>query len=157
MFNHAPPDYRCPFCRNVATGESDYPLEILHRDEDVFVKLNPRSRPRNPGSALVIPVAHFENVYDLPSHLGAPMQRAVRDTAVAMKAAFGCDGVSTRQHNEPAGSQDVWHYHVHVFPRFTDDELDRSQAVLVDAAELRRRATDLRSAWPHEKQPRPGG
>ena len=31
------------------------------------------------------------------------------------------DGVSTRQHNEPAGNQDVWHYHLHVFPRYQDD------------------------------------
>jgi len=35
----------------------------------------------------------------------------------------GCDGVSTRQHNEPAGNQDTWHYHVHVFPRYIDDGL----------------------------------
>ncbi len=40
-----------------------------------------------------------------------------------MKAAYGCDGVSTRQHNEPAGNQDVWHFHLHVFPRYVDDQL----------------------------------
>ncbi len=41
--------------------------------------------------------------------------------ALALKALYGCDGVSTRQHNEPAGSQDVWHYHLHVTPRYTAD------------------------------------
>ncbi len=40
-----------------------------------------------------------------------------------MKVAYGCDGVSTRQHNEPAGNQDVWHYHMHVFPRYEGDDL----------------------------------
>ena len=45
-----------------------------------------------------------------------------------MKAAFSCDGVSTRQHNEPAGYQEVWHYHLHVFPRYGADELYRSSA-----------------------------
>ena len=36
---------------------------------------------------------------------------------------MGCDGVSSRQHNEPAGNQDVWHYHLHVFPRWENDKL----------------------------------
>ena len=40
--------------------------------------------------------------------------------------AFECDGTSTRQHNEPAGNQDLWHLHVHVFPRFEGDDLYRS-------------------------------
>jgi histidine triad (HIT) family protein len=39
-----------------------------------------------------------------------------------MKEAYSCDGISIRQHNEPAGYQDVWHYHVHVTPRYLDDE-----------------------------------
>ncbi len=40
-----------------------------------------------------------------------------------MRAAWGCDGVSTRQHNEPAGNQHMWHYHMHVTPRFRGDDL----------------------------------
>ena len=40
-----------------------------------------------------------------------------------MKAAYGCPGISTCQHNEPAGGQDVWHFHVHVFPRYLEDNL----------------------------------
>ncbi|MEV0649771.1 HIT domain-containing protein [Phytomonospora sp. NPDC050363] len=40
-----------------------------------------------------------------------------------MRATYGCDGVSTRRHNEPAGNQDVWHLHVHVFPRYAGDAL----------------------------------
>ncbi len=40
-----------------------------------------------------------------------------------MKEGYGCEGTSFRQHNEPAGYQDVWHYHLHVFPRWKDDEL----------------------------------
>ncbi|NMM25617.1 MAG: HIT domain-containing protein [Phycicoccus sp.] len=40
-----------------------------------------------------------------------------RRVAVAMRETFDCAGISTRQHNEPAEDQDVWHLHVHVFPR----------------------------------------
>ena len=47
----------------------------------------------------------------------------VQRVAVAMRAAYACDGISVRQHNEPAGGQDVWHLHVHVFPRYDGDRL----------------------------------
>ena len=148
VYNHEPADYRCPFCRNLTTGTSDFPLEFIHRDDTVFVKMNPTWWPRNPGAVLVIPNDHYENVYDLPAELGTPIQRAVRSAAIALKTAFGCDGVSTRQHNEPDGNQDVWHYHVHVFPRWTDDRLYRSSGSLADADELHHRAELLRQAWP---------
>ena len=39
------------------------------------------------------------------------------------KRLYKCDGVSSRQHNEPDGGQDVWHYHLHVFPRYKNDNL----------------------------------
>jgi histidine triad (HIT) family protein len=48
---------------------------------------------------------------------------AVREIAVAMRTAYGCEGISTRQHNEPAGGQDAWHFHVHVIPRYDGDDL----------------------------------
>jgi len=152
MFNHAPRDYKCPLCRNIVSGESDYPLEIVHRYEHVFVKVNPKWWPQNPGSALVIPNDHYENVFDLPIELGTSLQEAVRDTALAMKQAFGCSGISTRQHNEPDGNQDVWHYHVHVFPRYPDDGLYRSTGARVSADDVRRTAALLRSSWPDVKR-----
>lgn len=71
----------------------------------------------------MIPNAHHENLYDLPAEYGHAVHYAVREIAVAMRATYGCDGISTRQHNEPAGGQDAWHYHVHVFPRYHGDNL----------------------------------
>lgn len=46
-----------------------------------------------------------------------------RKIAIALKEVYKCDGVSSRQHNEPCGNQDVWHYHLHVLPRYKDDNL----------------------------------
>jgi hypothetical protein len=54
------------------------------------------------------------------------VQRGVHDEnnqPADIVAVTDCEGISTRQHNEPAGHQDVWHLHVHVFPRSTDDRL----------------------------------
>jgi histidine triad (HIT) family protein len=148
VVTHAPEGYRCPFCRNIQEGTADHPLEILHRDEHVFVKMNPKWWPNNPGNVLVVPAVHYENIFDLPPDLAGPIQRAARDAAVAMKAAYNCDGVSTRQHNEPAGNQRVWHYHLHVFPRWTDDGLYGTTGSLAPHDELRERADLLRAHWP---------
>ncbi len=148
MISHAPVDYVCPFCRNLSGAESEFPLEVTHRDREVFVKMNPKSWENNPGSVLVISTEHYESIFDLPSRLGAPLQRAARAAAFALKAALQRDGVSTRQHNEPAGNQDVWHYHLHVFPRWHGDDLYGSRATFAAADELRDRANALREVWP---------
>ena len=150
MSSHAPDGYVCPFCRNVHDGTAEHPLEILYRDDDVFVKMNPKWWPNNPGNVLVIPVAHHENIFDLPAVLATPIHRAAQAAAIAMKRAYGCHGVSTRQHNEPAGNQKVWHYHLHVFPRWTGDELYRTSGALAPHDELRQRAALLRDSWPRD-------
>ncbi len=149
MFSHAPDGYECPFCRNIRAGTGDHPLEIIHRDADVFVKVNPTWRPNNPGSLLVVPVRHYENIVDLPVELGVPIQRAARAAALAMRSALGCQGVSTMQNNEPAGNQDVWHYHLHVIPRWDGDDFHRQSGTMASAEEIRRRADQLRRAWEH--------
>lgn len=148
MYSHEPADYVCPFCRYLTTGLAESPMQELHRDAEVFVKLNPKQWPNNRGGLLVIPIEHHENVYDLPAELGAPIQRAVRTAAIALKNAFACEGVSTRQHNEPAGNQDVWHYHLHVFPRWSRDALYESKGTVADAAELHDLAERIREVWP---------
>ena len=70
-----------------------------------------------------MPTEHHENLYDLPATDGHAVHDAVREIAVAIRHTCGCEGVSTRQHNEPAGYQDVWNYHVHVFPWYPGDNL----------------------------------
>lgn len=133
MFSHAPADYRCPLCDVIAgqriefewqgTAVSIGPELTVREYPDVVVAVNPMWRPANPGSVLVLPRAHHENVFDFPAELALPAQIAVQESAVAMKEAYECDGISVHQHNEPAGNQDVWHYHVHVVPRYANDGL----------------------------------
>lgn len=130
MYTHAPPEYCCPFCL-IAAGIEDPAVatlqaDVVLRDDLVVAFVAADWRANNPGHVLVIPAEHHENIYDLPYAVGARIQAVVREVALAMKRAYRCDGVSTVQHNEPAGNQDVWHYHVHVFPRFDGDDLYRS-------------------------------
>jgi histidine triad (HIT) family protein len=79
--------------------------------------------PNNPGHVLVIPNKHFENIYELPLDYATEIHTLAQKIALAFKAAYPCDGVSTRQHNESAGNQESWHYHLHVFPRYLNDDL----------------------------------
>jgi histidine triad (HIT) family protein len=87
----------------------------------------PRWWPNNHGHVLVVPIRHYENLYELAPEAGHAVHDLVRDVAIAIRSTYGCEGISTRQHNEPAGNQDAWHYHVHVFPRYAGDELYASK------------------------------
>ena len=146
MFNHATEGYDCPFCHLVTRGETSASgqEDVIYRDADVTAFMATKWWPNNTGHVLVVPNAHHENIYDLPPELGMPIQRVARDVALAMKAVYGCDGVSTRQHNEPHGNQDVWHYHVHVYPRYRDDGLYLTRGGPSDREERHRLARLLR-------------
>jgi histidine triad (HIT) family protein len=123
--SHAPAGYDCPFCRMVA-GESTPKSsqdDVIYRDDAVTAFVASEWWPNNPGAVVVVTNQHVENLYGLSDHMSGRVGRVVRLVALAMKDAYGCPGTSTRQHNEPAGGQEVWHYHQHVFPRYPDDQL----------------------------------
>lgn len=123
--SHEPPGYDCPFCRlqQGIHDEHNQPDDVVAVTEHAYARISPKWWPANPGAALVVPRAHHENLYDIPSEVGHAVWDLTQRVAVAMRATYDCAGTSTRQHNEPAGNQDVWHLHVHVFPRHDDDRL----------------------------------
>ncbi|THV32112.1 HIT family protein [Glycomyces paridis] len=128
--SHEPPAYTCPFCERLA-GKADElsgPEDMVRRTEDAAAFISPRWWPNNLGHVLVVPTGHHENLYSIPADAYRGLGDLVREVAIAIRETYGCDGVSTRQHNEPAGDQDVWHLHTHVFPRYTGDRLYESKA-----------------------------
>jgi len=159
MHNHVPPDYRCVFCLiaqglfggEVWTVEAD----IVFRDDSVTALISPEQWPRNPGHVLIVPNAHYENLYDLPLDLGTRIHEVSRRVAVAMKAAYACEGISTRQHNEPAANQEVFHYHLHVFPRYKGDELYKSEKSRIEPQQRARYAEALLAELGLEGLPEP--
>jgi histidine triad (HIT) family protein len=125
VVTHAPPAYACPFCRVVAgeSGEWNVPGDVVHREGGTTAFVAPKWWPRNAGHVLVVPDRHVENLYEITPDELSQVYVTARLLAAAMREAYECDGTSTRQHNEPAGNQDVWHFHVHVFPRYDGDDL----------------------------------
>lgn len=73
---------------------------------------------------IVVPNEHYENIYDLPPKYGHQIFDAAQKIALAMKQAYGCDGITTRQNNEPEGDQHAFHFHFHVWPRYKNDGLN---------------------------------
>ncbi len=102
--------------------------------------------PNNPGNTIIVPNEHFENIFDLPLHYARDIHRVAQLLAMGMKQVYACDGVSTRQHNEPAGNQDVWHYHLHVTPRYPNDGFYTSRPQLMPVEERARHAMALAQA-----------
>jgi histidine triad (HIT) family protein len=125
VWNHEPDGYQCPMCRIQQGIENDRnrAADVVAVTPLAFARVSPTWWPGNPGNALVLPRAHHENLYDLPREVGHAVADLVQQVAIAMRSTYDCEGVSTRQHNEPAGGQDVWHLHVHVFPRHEGDRL----------------------------------
>jgi histidine triad (HIT) family protein len=112
----ADPD--CLFCKIVA---GEIPATIVAQDERTvaFMDINPATR----GHALVIPRAHARDVHAIdPEDLKAVAAAAQRLAARAV-AQLGADGVNLLQSNGAAAWQTVFHFHLHVIPRYAGDPL----------------------------------
>jgi len=127
IYSHKPDGYKCPFCRIVSgvdkNNKGTKQKDIIYQNNYVTAFIASKWWPNNKGHVLVVPNQHFENIYELPVEMAGEIHRVAQMTALAMKHTYKCDGISTRQHNEPAGNQDVWHYHLHVYPRYENDNL----------------------------------
>ncbi|MBP9670632.1 HIT family protein [Candidatus Woesebacteria bacterium] len=152
MHNHVSSDYICPICLGVAGVESEDTLmrltDIVYIDEFVTAFINSFWIKNNPGHVIVVPNDHYENLYDLPTDLGAHIFRVAKKVAIAMKEAYRCDGITTLQNNEPAGGQHAFHYHHHIFPRYENDDLheNMSNKQLADPTIRKEYADKLRSS-----------
>lgn len=149
MYNHAPQEYRCPFCLLVQ-GKEELQNELKQTDiilqtAEITAFVATRKYPNNQGHVLIIPNEHFENIYDLPLALSSKIHALSRDIALAMKTEYQCDGILLRQHNEPAGDQNIWHYHLHVIPRYLHDGFHSTQKTAFEPHERVKYAQKLRN------------
>ena len=122
----------------------ELPSYKVYEDERAFAFLD--IMPRAPGHTLVIPKAAARNILDVkPDDLAHVMAVAQKIAHAAMKA-FGADGVTIQQFNEPAGGQVVFHLHVHVIPRREGVQLKPPASFKEDPAVLSDNALKLAAA-----------
>jgi diadenosine tetraphosphate (Ap4A) HIT family hydrolase len=91
--------------------------------EDDYVLAFLDIKPVNDGHVLVIPKAHYEGIFDIPSELLGKVHQIAKTVANAVKQAMSADGISIVQQNGKAANQVVFHLHVHVIPKYTGQQL----------------------------------
>ena len=106
----------CIFCK-IANG--DIPSKTLYEDEEfkVILDVGPATR----GHALILPKNHYANLYELPDETAVKVMLLAKKMAVLMTEKLGCDGFNLVQNNGKAAGQTVFHFHLHLIPRYKED------------------------------------
>jgi histidine triad (HIT) family protein len=133
-------DDDCIFCKIVA---GEMPAHKIAEDDRTlaFMDINPWTR----GHALVIPKEHTRNLWEAPTEALESTIAMAQQIATRQRDRLGCAGVNLLNCTEPAAWQTVFHYHVHVIPRYEDDPLRLPAKPLeVEQDELAEAAEELR-------------
>ncbi len=109
-------DTNCIFCK-IANGE--IPSKTLYEDEDfrVILDLGPASK----GHALILPKNHYANLYELPKETAGEVMKLAKRMAAQMTERLGCEGFNLVQNNGELAGQTVFHFHMHLIPRYRED------------------------------------
>ena len=107
----------CLFCK-IINGE--IPSLKEYEDEPVFAFMD--IMPLTKGHTLLIPKTHCKDLFEMPEEVARNLYAAAPKVANAIKAAFQPAGMNTVNNNGAAAGQTVFHYHLHLIPRY--DETD---------------------------------
>ena len=108
----------CIFCK-IAAGE--IPSATIYEDADFRVILD--IEPASKGHALILPKEHYANLYELSDELAAKVLLVAKTVITKMTAILGCDGYNVLQNNGEVAGQTVFHYHMHLIPRYKEDDV----------------------------------
>ncbi|MFC4530120.1 HIT family protein [Sphaerisporangium dianthi] len=136
----------CTYC-DILEGRTE--ATLVFQDEVVIVVMD--ENPVNPGHALVVSRVHAAGLEDLDEEVGAHMWRLAQRVARGLRrSGLRCEGVNIFVADGEAALQEVFHAHIHVFPRFEGDN------VVLDAdCEPRERRLLLNEAWALQKAMKP--
>lgn len=106
----------CIFCK-IVNGE--IPSHVLYEDEQfkVILDVNPATK----GHALILPKEHYANLYELPEETAADAMKLAQRMMRKMTEKLDCDGFNIVQNNGEAAGQTVFHFHMHLIPRYKND------------------------------------
>lgn len=106
----------CIFCK-LANG--DIPTNTLYEDDGFRVILD--AGPATKGHALILPKEHADNLYQLPDETAAQVMVLAKKMVSKMTEKLKCDGFNLVQNNGEVAGQTVFHFHLHLIPRYSDD------------------------------------
>ena len=111
-------DDNCIFCK-LANGE--IPTATLYEDDDFRVILD--AGPASKGHALILPKEHFKDLYELDDEVASKALVLAKKMITKLTDVLGCDGYNIVQNNGETAGQTVFHFHIHLIPRYKDDEV----------------------------------
>lgn len=109
----------CIFCK-IANGE--IPSATIYENSDFRVILD--VAPANRGHALIIPREHFKDIFDIDALTAGKLFSLATEVARAMKSVLHCDGMNIVQNNGIVAGQTVFHFHLHLIPRYENDNVN---------------------------------
>ena len=109
-------DANCIFCK-IANGE--VPSKTLYEDDSFRVILD--LGPATKGHALILPKEHYANLFELPEETAGEVMKLAKKMAVRMTERLGCEGLNLVQNNGDLAGQTVFHFHLHMIPRYQAD------------------------------------
>lgn len=109
-------DSNCIFCK-ISGGE--IPSKTIYEDDEfrVILDISPATR----GHALIIPKEHYANLYEMPEDVAGRVMILAKKMAGHMTELLQCDGFNIVQNNGEAAGQTVFHFHMHLIPRYAGD------------------------------------
>lgn len=133
----------CLFCK---ITKKEIPSFTIYENDDVsaFLDIN----PNNLGHTLVVPKAHYENIYDTPNKTLASIMSVSKKIAAAIKSGLGAEGVNVVMNNEGAAGQIIPHVHLHVIPRFANDGFKHWKGAPRTEKEINAAGEKIRQALP---------
>ena len=108
----------CIFCK-IAKGE--IPSATIFETDDFKCILD--VSPANYGHALIITKEHYDNIFELDKDVAAKVFSFATVVANAIKDETGCEGLNCVQNNGEVAGQTVNHFHLHLIPRFSNDDV----------------------------------
>jgi len=146
MHNHALKSYICPICLAIKGIENEQTMikqaDIVYKDKLVMAFIGSKFIATNPGHVIVVPIRHYENIYDLPDSVAAKIFAVARRLAIILKKVRRAAGINLQQNNEPAAGQHAFHYHLHIIPRFENDGYLKNKEARVSAPKERVKYAD---------------
>lgn len=107
----------CIFCKIIG---GQIPSNTIYEDEDFKVILD--ISPAAKGHALILPKKHYANIYELPQELAEKVMVLAKKLAAHMTEKLECDGFNLVQNNGEVAGQTVFHFHLHLIPRYKDGD-----------------------------------
>ena len=106
----------CIFCK-LANGV--FETNTVYEDEQFRVILD--AAPATKGHALILPKNHYANIYEIDEDVAASAMKLAKKLIVDFTAKLNCDGYNIVQNNGETAGQTVFHFHMHLIPRYRDD------------------------------------